>query len=89
MPSSNNAPVETKVKASSAATYLVGVAVLAVINAVQGETALISALPDWAEPFLLAVLPAAGAAVAGWYAPHTPRTNRTVPSGPTPPGEEG
>lgn len=66
-------PVETKVKASSAATYLVGVAGLSVVNAVQGEPVLISGLADWLEPFVLAILPAAGAAIAGWMAPHTPR----------------
>lgn len=66
-------PVEAKVKASSAATYLVGVAGLSVVNAVQGEPVLLSALADWLEPFVLAILPAAGSAIAGWMAPHTPR----------------
>ncbi|MGJ5693106.1 holin [Streptomyces albidoflavus] len=66
-------PVERKVKASSALTYLVGVAGLSIVNAVQGEPVLISALADWLEPFVLAILPAAGAAIGGWMAPHTPR----------------
>lgn len=73
MVTSTHEPVETKVKASSAVTYLVGVAGLSIVNAVQGEPVLISALADWLEPFVLALLPAAGAAIAGWSAPHTPR----------------
>jgi hypothetical protein len=73
MATSVRKPVETKVKAASALTYLAGVAGLAVINAVQGEPVLISSMPDWLEPFVLSLLPAAGAAIGGWIAPHTPR----------------
>jgi hypothetical protein len=65
--------IETKVKAASAFTYLVGVAGLSVVNAVQDQPVIIGGLPDWLEPFVLAVLPAAAAAIAGWKAPHTPR----------------
>lgn len=75
-------PVETKVKAASALTYLVGVLGLSVVNAVQGDPVLISSLPDWLEPFILALLPAAGAAIGGWQAPHTPRTLHTPRTGP-------
>lgn len=76
MATSTHEPVEAKVKASSALTYLVGVAVLSVINAVQDTPLLISGLSDWLEPFILSLLPAAGAAIGGWAAPHTPRLNR-------------
>jgi hypothetical protein len=66
-------PVETKVKASSAFTYLVSVAALAIVGAVDGNPLLISSMPDAVEPFVRALLPAAASAVAGWAAPHTPR----------------
>ncbi|MET9818357.1 holin [Streptomyces sp. NPDC006355] len=78
MATSAHGPVETKVKASSALTYLAGVAGLSVVNAVQGEPVLISGLADWLEPFVLAALPAAAAAIGGWIAPHTPRTDRAA-----------
>ncbi|MCC9686846.1 holin [Streptomyces sp. MNU103] len=74
-------PVESKVKAASAVSYLAGVAGLSVVNAVQGEPVLLSSLADWLEPFVLALLPAAGAAIAGWIAPHTPRPSGTPDQG--------
>ncbi|MGW0763007.1 holin [Streptomyces sp. NPDC002814] len=58
-------PVEAKVKAASALTYLLGVAGLSVVNAVQETPLLISGLADWLEPFVLSLLPAAGAAIGG------------------------
>jgi hypothetical protein len=73
MATSASQPVETKVKASAALAYLVGVAGLSIVNAVQGEPVLIDSLPDWLEPFILSALPTAGAAIGGWMAPHTPR----------------
>ncbi|MFB7228534.1 holin [Streptomyces fimicarius] len=66
-------PIEKKVKASSAVTYLVSLALLAVLGAVSGDPSLIGSMPDVLEPFVLALVPAFGAAIAGWAAPHTPR----------------
>lgn len=66
--------VEKKVKASAAVAYLTGVAGLGIVAAVQKDPILISSLADWLEPFVLSLLPAAGAAIGGWIAPHTPRT---------------
>lgn len=66
-------PIETKVKASSAVAYLASLAGLAVLGAVTDDPSLISGMPDALEPFVLALIPAAAAAIAGWAAPHTPR----------------
>lgn len=71
---------ETKVKASTAATYLVGVVALAIITAVQNHMELLGGLPDWAQVLVAPLIPAAAAAVAGWSAKHTPR-----PTAPAPP----
>lgn len=70
---SASAPIEKKVKLSSVATYLASVAGLAVLGAVTDDPSLISGMPDALEPFVLALVPAATAAIAGWAAPHTPR----------------
>lgn len=67
------APIETKVKAATLAAYLGSTALLAVLTAVQDQPELVSWLPAWLAPFLLAVIPAAVTAVAGYQARHTPR----------------
>jgi hypothetical protein len=72
---SPSAPIETKVKASSALAYLASLAGLAILGAVTDDPSLISGMPNVLEPFVLALAPAASAAVAGWAAPHTPRTD--------------
>ncbi|MFJ2007421.1 holin [Streptomyces chartreusis] len=72
---SPSAPIEKKVKLATAVTYLLGVAGLAIVGAVQNDPNLISSMPDALEPFVLAMLPAAGAAIGGWAAPHTPRAD--------------
>ncbi|MEV0779166.1 holin [Streptomyces sp. NPDC050428] len=72
---SPSAPIETKVKVSSALTYLLSLAGLAILGAVTDDPSLISGMPDALEPFVLALLPAAAAAVGGWGAPHTPRSD--------------
>lgn len=72
---SSSAPIETKVKAGSALAYLVSVAGLAVLGAVTDDPNLISSMPNALEPFVLALVPAAASAVAGWAAPHTPRSD--------------
>ena len=70
-----SAPIEKKVKLSSAATYLASLAGLAILGGVTDDPSLISGMPDVLEPFVLALVPAASAAIAGWAAPHTPRTD--------------
>ncbi len=72
---SSSAPIETKVKASSALAYLASLAGLAVLGGVTDDPSLISGMPDALEPFVLALLPAAGSWIAGWAAPHTPRSD--------------
>ena len=72
---SASAPIETKVKASSALAYLASLAGLAILGAVTDDPSLISSMPNVLEPFVLALVPAAAAAVAGWAAPHTPRSD--------------
>ncbi|MFB9464539.1 holin [Streptomyces cinereospinus] len=69
-----SAPIEKKVKASSALAYLASLAGLAILGAVTDDPSLISGMPDPLEPFVLALVPAAAAAIAGWAAPHTPRS---------------
>lgn len=66
------APVETKVKAASVATYLGLVALLAVLNAVS-DANLIAGLPDVVEVFVAPLVPTAIAFVAGYVAKHSPR----------------
>lgn len=72
---STSAPIEKKVKAASALTYLASVAGLAVLGTVTDDPSLISSMPDALEPFILGLVPAASAAIAGWAAPHTPRSD--------------
>ncbi|MCX5114586.1 holin [Streptomyces sp. NBC_00378] len=66
------APVEAKVKAASAATFLVGIAI-AVLNAIVADSSLLGPLPSWAQAPLLALAPAALAWLAGYRAKHTVR----------------
>jgi hypothetical protein len=72
---SSAAPIEKKVKLASVVTYLASLAGLAVLGAVTDDPSLISGMPDALEPFVLALVPAASAAIAGWAAPHTPRSD--------------
>lgn len=72
---SPSAPIEKKVKAATAVAYLVSVAGLSVLGAVTNDPSLVSSMPDGLEPFVLALVPAASAAIAGWAAPHTPRSD--------------
>ncbi|MER6103630.1 holin [Streptomyces sp. NPDC001832] len=66
------APVEAKVKASTAGAFLAGLAV-AVLNAVTADSSLLGPLPSWAQAPLLAVVPAVLTWLAGYQARHTPR----------------
>lgn len=63
--------VEPKVAWASLGTYLVGVILLAVVNALDESSTLLSdAIPDMFEPFLLPLVPALGAFVSGYVAKH-------------------
>lgn len=66
------APIESKVTAATAMTFVVGLAV-AVLNAVQADTSLLGPLPSWLQAPLLALVPAALTFLAGYKARHTPR----------------
>lgn len=72
MEPANTTRMEPKVKAASIATYLSGVAVLAVFAAFtqDNNALLIDSLPDYIEPFVLPVVPAVVAAVSGYFAKH-------------------
>ncbi|NWF31283.1 holin [Streptomyces sp. PKU-EA00015] len=67
------APVETKVKAASAATFLVGIAI-AVLNAVAADSSLLGPLPAWLQAITLPLVPTALTWLAGYQARHTPRS---------------
>ncbi|GAB2918799.1 hypothetical protein GCM10027203_18150 [Nonomuraea fastidiosa] len=67
------APVEAKVKAATAGSYLGLVAVLAVLQAVNADLDLISFLPDWLESLAVPLLPGLITWVSGYKAKHTAR----------------
>ena len=75
------APVEKKVKWSTALAYLGGLAGLAALQGVTDDPSLISGMPNALEPFVLALVPAATSFVAGWMAPHTPAQPPTQNNG--------
>lgn len=74
------APVEAKVKASTAATFAVSLLAM-LLNAVVGNSQLLHPLPAWLQGLVIAVAPPLATFVAGWAAPHTPR----VTAAPEPP----
>lgn len=72
---SPTAPIEKKVKASTALSYLASLAALAILGGVSNDPSIISGMPDALEPFVLSLIPAAASWIAGWAAPHTPRSD--------------
>lgn len=64
--------VEAKVKASTFASYLAGLALLAVLNGIT-DTNLVAGLPDWLEVIVAPFVPAVVTLAAGYIARHTPR----------------
>jgi hypothetical protein len=78
----NTGTVEPKVKWTGIVTYLVGVVVLALINAFtdNDNQLLLESLPDIVEPFILPIIPVVSGVVAGYFAKHQWRT---------PPGARG
>ena len=67
----NTSKVEPKVAWASLGTYIVGVVLLALVNALdESSTLLTDAIPDMFEPFLLPLVPALGALLSGYVAKH-------------------
>jgi hypothetical protein len=73
------APMETKVKVSTTATYLGLTGLLAVLHAAS-DINIVAGLPDVAEVFIAPTIPAAITLVAGWLAKHTPRPEDDPPT---------
>lgn len=72
----NTSKVEPKVAWASLGTYLAGVIGLALVNAFdEGSTLLTDAIPDMYEPFILPLVPALIALVSGYMAKHQWRVN--------------
>lgn len=64
--------IELKVIASTAATFVVSV-VLAVLNAVQDNHALLGSVPSALQFVIMAVIPTAVTFTSGYLAKHSPR----------------
>lgn len=71
------APVEKKVTVATAGSYLGGVALLAVLNAIS-TIDLITALPPVAQVFIAPLIPTLVTFVGGYVARHTPRNDAQV-----------
>ncbi|GAA4676924.1 hypothetical protein GCM10023347_34130 [Streptomyces chumphonensis] len=67
------APVERKVTAASAATFVASTGLVAALSAVADDPNLLSWMVDWLEPFAIALVPTSITFVSGWAAKHTPR----------------
>jgi hypothetical protein len=74
------APIETKVKASTAVATAVGV-LITVLNTAVGNSQLMGSLPAWLQSLLTLFGPPLVVFLGGFYAPHTPR----VTAAPEPP----
>jgi len=66
--------IEAKVIASTIATFVVSL-VLAILNDVQSNHALLGSLPTWSQSVIIAVIPTAITFVSGYLTRHTPRTD--------------
>lgn len=64
--------IETKVKASTLATFGVSV-LIAVLNVTAGSSDLLGSLPSWLQTIALVAIPSAVTFLSGWKAKHTPR----------------
>ena len=71
-------PVETKVKASTAAAAVSGLALWA-----MGRYLFRHGVPDVVASWVYVVVPGVLALAAGWLAPHTSRTAPTAPAAPS------
>ncbi len=68
----NTTTMEPKVKFPAIAIYVVGVIVLALINAFTADNnvLLLASLPDSVEPFILPLVPVAVQMITGYFAKH-------------------
>ncbi|MFI9553737.1 hypothetical protein [Nonomuraea endophytica] len=66
-------PIERKVTAATAGSYLGLVAVLSVLQTVNTDLDLIAFLPDWLESLTIPLLPGLITWVSGYKTKHTPR----------------
>ncbi|MER6505926.1 hypothetical protein ABT158_03895 [Nonomuraea sp. NPDC001636] len=66
-------PVERKVTAATAGSYLGLLAVLTVLQTVNADLDLIAWLPDWLESLAIPLLPGLITYVSGYTTKHTPR----------------
>lgn len=69
----STAPIENKVKWSTAGAYVGTSAAMFVLELIAGEPVLVTPLPDVLEPLVLALAPALVTFLAGVRAKHTPR----------------
>lgn len=69
------AQVERKVTAAAAGAYVASTGLLAAMEAVRDNPGVVSWLPDWLEPFVLAVVPTGVTFLAAYRARHTPRAD--------------
>lgn len=69
-----NAPVETKVKAATSASFIVGL-IVALLNYTVGDSHLMGSLPPWAQTLAALVVPPLVTFLSGWQASHTPRAD--------------
>ncbi|MFI6182505.1 hypothetical protein ACIA8R_43750 [Nonomuraea sp. NPDC051191] len=72
-PVSYGKPVERKVTAATAGSYLGLLAVLTVLQTVNADLDLIAGLPDWLESLAVPLLPGLITFVSGYKSKHTPR----------------
>jgi hypothetical protein len=72
-------PIETKVKAATAATYLGVAALLAVFGVISDNPLLISGLPDWVEALIIPLVPTLITFLSAYNANHTYRPDLTPP----------
>ncbi|PYC83464.1 hypothetical protein C7C46_09025 [Streptomyces tateyamensis] len=67
-----NAPIETKVRWSSAAALVLGL-IITGLNSGAENSALLAPLPQWAQSIITLMGPPLAVLLAGWAAPHSPR----------------
>ncbi|MDH6116924.1 hypothetical protein ABH930_000343 [Kitasatospora sp. GAS204A] len=69
----NAAPIEAKVRASALTAALLGV-VITGLNSVGANSSLLAPLPQWAQSIVTLLAPPLAVLLAGWAAPHSPRS---------------
>ncbi|PAU49674.1 holin [Streptomyces albireticuli] len=67
-----HAPVETKVKAATAASFLVSLTI-ALLGQLSGDVRFITFLPVWSHPLVIAAISGTVTFLSGWQAKHSPR----------------